>query len=125
MSDYYGREIAEVPVETVSWRLNVSGPIPDFDIVWIGLTARGRIERQIGKNSRLVDLKSIGKNGAILLDRIPLPQRQVLVLDPVNPANQPVLSPEGHFQFLVGTENCGQFSLDRVRGRIGIEISHR
>ncbi len=37
--DYYGREIADVPVETVSWRLNVSGPIPDVDIAWPGRTS--------------------------------------------------------------------------------------
>ena len=30
----YGREIREVPVETVSWRLNVSGPRPRLDVVW-------------------------------------------------------------------------------------------
>jgi N-methylhydantoinase A len=35
-SVYYGREISDVPVETVSWRLNVSGPKPDFDITWPG-----------------------------------------------------------------------------------------
>ena len=30
----YGREIREVPVETVSWRLNVSGPRPTLDVAW-------------------------------------------------------------------------------------------
>ncbi|MEM8973503.1 MAG: hydantoinase/oxoprolinase family protein [Pseudomonadota bacterium] len=34
--DYYGREIADVPIETVSWRMNVSGPRPDLDISWSG-----------------------------------------------------------------------------------------
>ena len=34
--DYYGREIADVPIETVSWRMNVSGPRPDLDISWTG-----------------------------------------------------------------------------------------
>ena len=31
---HYGRDIREVPVETVSWRLNVSGPRPKLDIEW-------------------------------------------------------------------------------------------
>ena len=31
---HYGREIREVPVETVSWRLTVSGPPPRLDISW-------------------------------------------------------------------------------------------
>ena len=30
----YGREIREVPVETVSWRLTVSGPIPQLEVAW-------------------------------------------------------------------------------------------
>ena len=30
----YGREIRDVPVETVSWRLNVSGPRPTLDVAW-------------------------------------------------------------------------------------------
>ena len=34
--DYYGRKIADVPVETVSWRMTVSGPRPDLDINWSG-----------------------------------------------------------------------------------------
>lgn len=33
---YYGRRIDEVPVETVSWRMNVSGPRPELDIAWPG-----------------------------------------------------------------------------------------
>ena len=33
---YYGRKIDEVPVETVSWRMNVSGPRPELDIAWPG-----------------------------------------------------------------------------------------
>lgn len=33
---YYGRQIDEVPVETVSWRMNVSGPRPKLDIAWPG-----------------------------------------------------------------------------------------
>ena len=36
---YYGREIRDVPVETVSWRLNVSGPVPELDIEWPGRTS--------------------------------------------------------------------------------------
>ena len=31
---HYGREIREVPVETVSWRLTVSGPAPQLDVTW-------------------------------------------------------------------------------------------
>ncbi|MFP6681913.1 MAG: hydantoinase/oxoprolinase family protein, partial [Gammaproteobacteria bacterium] len=31
---HYGRDIREVPVETVSWRLNVSGPRPKLDFEW-------------------------------------------------------------------------------------------
>ena len=31
---HYGREIREVPVETVSWRLTVSGPPPKLDVTW-------------------------------------------------------------------------------------------
>jgi N-methylhydantoinase A len=31
---HYGREIREVPVETVSWRLTVSGPTPPLNISW-------------------------------------------------------------------------------------------
>ena len=31
---HYGREIREVPVETVSWRLTVSGPPPHLDVTW-------------------------------------------------------------------------------------------
>jgi N-methylhydantoinase A len=31
---HYGREIREVPVETVSWRLTVSGPIPQLAVTW-------------------------------------------------------------------------------------------
>ncbi|MGI9520594.1 MAG: hydantoinase/oxoprolinase family protein, partial [Hyphomicrobiaceae bacterium] len=34
--NYYGREIRDVAVETVSWRLNVSGPLPQLDIAWPG-----------------------------------------------------------------------------------------
>jgi N-methylhydantoinase A len=30
----YGREIREVPVETVSWRLTVSGPRPQLEVTW-------------------------------------------------------------------------------------------
>ncbi len=37
--DYYGREISDVPIETVSWRLNVSGPQPELDIAWPGRIA--------------------------------------------------------------------------------------
>ena len=40
--DYYGREIRDVPVETVSWRLNVSGPTPEVDIAWPGRTSSSR-----------------------------------------------------------------------------------
>jgi N-methylhydantoinase A len=31
---HYGREIREVPVETVSWRLTVSGPPPQLEVAW-------------------------------------------------------------------------------------------
>jgi N-methylhydantoinase A len=31
---HYGREIREVPVETVSWRLTVSGPLPQLAVTW-------------------------------------------------------------------------------------------
>ena len=31
---HYGRDIREVPVETVSWRLTVSGPTPDLAVAW-------------------------------------------------------------------------------------------
>jgi N-methylhydantoinase A len=31
---HYGREIREVPVETVSWRLTVSGPTPQLEVAW-------------------------------------------------------------------------------------------
>ena len=31
---HYGREIHEVPVETVSWRLTVSGPPPAIAVAW-------------------------------------------------------------------------------------------
>jgi N-methylhydantoinase A len=31
---HYGREIREVPVETVSWRLTVSGPQPELAVTW-------------------------------------------------------------------------------------------
>ena len=37
---YYGRKIDDVPVETVSWRLSISGPRPELTIDW-----PGRIER--------------------------------------------------------------------------------
>jgi N-methylhydantoinase A/oxoprolinase/acetone carboxylase beta subunit len=30
----YGREIREVPVETVSWRLTISGPRPELAALW-------------------------------------------------------------------------------------------
>ena len=40
----YGREIREVPVETVSWRLNVSGPRPTLDVAWPSSTSDGRDE---------------------------------------------------------------------------------
>ncbi|MFY0611356.1 MAG: hydantoinase/oxoprolinase family protein [Hyphomicrobiaceae bacterium] len=33
---YYGRKIDVVPVETVSWRMNISGPRPQLDIAWPG-----------------------------------------------------------------------------------------
>lgn len=45
----YGREIREVPVETVSWRLTVSGPPPQLAVTWpsqsaasAGPVAKGR-----------------------------------------------------------------------------------
>jgi N-methylhydantoinase A len=43
---HYGREIREVPVETVSWRLTVSGPTPRLDINWpADATSGGEIEK--------------------------------------------------------------------------------
>jgi N-methylhydantoinase A len=36
---HYGREIKEVPVETVSWRLTVSGPLPELAVAWPGKDA--------------------------------------------------------------------------------------
>ncbi len=36
---HYGRDIREVPVETVSWRLTVSGPQPDLVVTWPGQDA--------------------------------------------------------------------------------------
>lgn len=43
--EYYGREIADVPIETVSWRMNVSGPRPELDISWSGRDSQsGRVE---------------------------------------------------------------------------------
>jgi N-methylhydantoinase A len=33
---YYGRKIDDVPVETVSWRINVSGPRPELEVAWPG-----------------------------------------------------------------------------------------
>ena len=50
--DYYGREIADVPVETVSWRMNVSGPQPDLDISWSGRDSNTSEIKQ--KSERLV-----------------------------------------------------------------------
>ena len=40
---HYGRDIREVPVETVSWRLNVSGPRPKLDIEWPSHAIRGSV----------------------------------------------------------------------------------
>ena len=37
---HYGRDIREVPVETVSWRLTVSGPQPDLAVTWPGQDAK-------------------------------------------------------------------------------------
>ena len=46
---HYGREIREVPVETVSWRLTVSGPLPPLAVTWpsqdggdVGVVLKGR-----------------------------------------------------------------------------------
>ena len=46
---HYGREIREVPVETVSWRLTVSGPLPPLAVTWpsqggadVGVVQKGR-----------------------------------------------------------------------------------
>ncbi|MGI9409667.1 MAG: hydantoinase/oxoprolinase family protein [Hyphomicrobiaceae bacterium] len=50
--DYYGREIADVPVETVSWRMNVSGPQPDLKINWSGRDSNTSEIKQ--KSERLV-----------------------------------------------------------------------
>ena len=49
--EYYGREIADVPVETVSWRLNVAGPIPDFDVAWPGRTSARINVASMGKRA--------------------------------------------------------------------------
>jgi N-methylhydantoinase A/oxoprolinase/acetone carboxylase beta subunit len=38
---HYGREIREVPVETVNWRLTVSGPPPALDLTWASEPAGG------------------------------------------------------------------------------------
>ena len=40
---HYGRDIREVPVETVSWRLNVSGPRPKLDVEWPSHAVRGSV----------------------------------------------------------------------------------
>ena len=40
---HYGRDIREVPVETVSWRLNVSGPRPKLDVEWPSHAVRGNV----------------------------------------------------------------------------------
>jgi len=40
---HYGRDIREVPVETVSWRLNVSGPRPKLDVEWPSHAIRGSV----------------------------------------------------------------------------------
>lgn len=50
--NYYGREIRDVPVETVSWRLNVSGPQPELDIAWPGRS--GTASDFAPKSERLV-----------------------------------------------------------------------
>ena len=47
---YYGRKIDEVPVETVSWRMNVSGPRPELDIAWPG--RMGKTEDIVSKGQR-------------------------------------------------------------------------
>jgi N-methylhydantoinase A/oxoprolinase/acetone carboxylase beta subunit len=38
---HYGREIREVPVETVSWRITVSGPPPQLAVTWPSQNAAG------------------------------------------------------------------------------------
>ena len=46
---HYGRDIREVPVETVSWRVNVSGPRPTLDIAWPSHAARGSAPQPKGE----------------------------------------------------------------------------
>jgi N-methylhydantoinase A len=46
---HYGRDIREVPVETVSWRLNVCGPRPQLDIEWPSQAARGSAPQSKGE----------------------------------------------------------------------------
>jgi N-methylhydantoinase A len=43
---HYGREIKEVPVETVSWRLTVSGPLPQLAVAWPGKDAANQISKK-------------------------------------------------------------------------------
>ncbi|MGE0850123.1 MAG: hydantoinase/oxoprolinase family protein [Hyphomicrobiaceae bacterium] len=42
---HYGRDIREVPVETVSWRLTVSGPSPQLAVTWGGSPDAAVIEK--------------------------------------------------------------------------------
>jgi N-methylhydantoinase A len=40
---YYGRKIDDVPVETVSWRINVSGPRPELEVAWPGRAGESEV----------------------------------------------------------------------------------
>jgi N-methylhydantoinase A len=46
---HYGREIRQVPVETVSWRLTVSGPPPPLSVAW---PARGATDPEPAEKGR-------------------------------------------------------------------------
>jgi N-methylhydantoinase A len=48
---HYGREIREVPVETVSWRLTVSGPQPELAVTWPTRDVRDSAGRLKGRRS--------------------------------------------------------------------------
>ncbi len=50
-SSYYGRKIDDVPVETVSWRINVSGPRPELEVAWPGREGASEVVKPKGKRS--------------------------------------------------------------------------
>ena len=49
---HYGREIHEVPVETVSWRVTVSGPRPTLSLAWPGEPTNGAGVRPKGRSQQ-------------------------------------------------------------------------